>query len=159
MSAVHVGSDRRTRLATCRLYLICDSRPGGRPLSDVLRDAGFEVHLGWVAPIGTRWGALTELEIEALEHGVADHLAADRPVEAAELQDRVVSLLRRHLPERVPDARRRLARLKCQGTNRPSPALNPGSVELRRVMNNPDQDTAGAGDSWLPPGPGISSSV
>jgi len=86
-------------------------RRPGRPLSEVLRAAGFEVHLGWVAPIGTRWGALTELEIEALERGVADHLAADRPVEAAELQDRLVSLLRRHLPERVPDARRRLARV------------------------------------------------
>ena len=86
-------------------------RRPGRPLSEVMRDAGFEVHLGWVAPIGTRWGALTELEIEALECGVADHLAADRPVEAAELQDRVVALLRRHLPERVPDARRRLARV------------------------------------------------
>jgi hypothetical protein len=77
----------------------------------VLRDAGFEVHLGWVAPVGTRWGALTELEIDALERGVADHLAADRPVEAAELQDRLVALLRRHLPERVPEARRRLARV------------------------------------------------
>jgi len=86
-------------------------RRPGRPLSDALRDAGFEVHLGWVAAVGTRWGALTELEIDALERGVADHLAADRPVEAAELQDRLVSLLRRHLPERVPEARRRLARV------------------------------------------------
>ncbi len=86
-------------------------RRPGRPLSDVLREAGFEVHLGWVAPIGTRWGALTELEIEALERGVADHLAADRPVDAAELQDRLLSLLRRHMPERVPAARRRLARV------------------------------------------------
>ena len=115
----HVGSAapeaRRIRLADA----LCDVtaadpaafRRPGRPLSDVLRDAGFEVHLGWVAPVGTRWGALTELEIDALERGVADHLAADRPVEAAELQDRVVSLLRRHLPERVPEARRRLARV------------------------------------------------
>src|SRR5260370_34686539 len=29
------------------------------------------------------------------------------------------------------------AQLKCQGTNRPSPALNPGSVELRRVLAKP----------------------
>jgi len=116
---VHVKSvapeARRIRLADA----LCDVtaadptafRRPGRPLSEVLRDAGFEVHLGWVAPVGTRWGALTELEIDALERGVADHLAADRPVEAAELQDRVVSLLRRHLPERVPEARRRLARV------------------------------------------------
>jgi hypothetical protein len=86
-------------------------RRPGRPLSDGLGEAGFEIHLGWVAPAGTRWGALTELEIEVLEHGVADHLAADRPLEAAELQDRLVGLLRRHLPERVPAARRRLARV------------------------------------------------
>jgi len=106
---------RRIRLADA----LCDVtasdpdafRSPGRPLSDLLRDEGFEVHLGWVAPLGTRWGALTELEIDGLERGVADHLAADRPVEAAELQDRLVVLLRRHLPERVPDARRRLARV------------------------------------------------
>src|SRR5258706_5282982 len=35
------------------------------------------------------------------------------------------------------NARRRSAQLKCQGTNRPSPALNPGSVELRRVLAKP----------------------
>jgi hypothetical protein len=112
-SSSHDESRVRLADALCDVTAIdADAfRRAGRPLSDVLRDAGFEVHLGWVAPIGTRWGALTELEIEALERGVADHLAADRPVEAAELQDRVVSLLRRHLPERVPDARRRLARV------------------------------------------------
>jgi thiamine-phosphate pyrophosphorylase len=29
-------SDRRARLAQARLYLVCDARPGGRPLHDVL---------------------------------------------------------------------------------------------------------------------------
>ena len=111
----HGSSEGRVRLrdALCDVTAVdADAfRRPARPISDALRDAGFEVHLGWVAPVGTRWGALTELEIDALERGVADHLAADRPVEAAELQDRLVSLLRRHMPERVPEARRRLARV------------------------------------------------
>lgn len=34
--AVPVGEDRRRRLARARLYLVCDARPGGRPLADVL---------------------------------------------------------------------------------------------------------------------------
>lgn len=33
------GSERRARLARARLYLICDLRPGGRPLADVLGPA------------------------------------------------------------------------------------------------------------------------
>ncbi len=86
-------------------------RRANRPLSEALADAGLEMHLGWVASTGARWDPLTELEIDALESGVADFLAADQPSRAAELQDRVVSLLRRHLPERVPEARRRLARV------------------------------------------------
>jgi thiamine-phosphate pyrophosphorylase len=32
-------ADRRTRLAAARLYLVCDRRPGGRPLRDVLARA------------------------------------------------------------------------------------------------------------------------
>jgi thiamine-phosphate pyrophosphorylase len=34
-----IGSERLARLATARLYLVCDSRPGGRELLDVLRSA------------------------------------------------------------------------------------------------------------------------
>ena len=86
-------------------------RRANRPLSEALADAGLEMHLGWVAAMGARWDPLTEHEIDALERGVADFLAADQPGRAAALQDRVVSLLRRHLPERVPEARRRLARV------------------------------------------------
>jgi hypothetical protein len=86
-------------------------RRPSRPLAEVLGEAGLEVHLGWVATSGTRWGVTTEREITELEGSVADHLAADRPAEAAELQERLVELLRRHFPERVPAARRRLARV------------------------------------------------
>jgi hypothetical protein len=86
-------------------------RRPSRPLSEVLGEVGLDVHLGWVAPVGTRWGVTTEREILELEAGVADQLAADRPAEAVELQERLVELLRRHYPERVPEARRRLARV------------------------------------------------
>jgi thiamine-phosphate pyrophosphorylase len=34
-----IGAERRARLAAARLYLVCDSRPGGRELSGVLRAA------------------------------------------------------------------------------------------------------------------------
>lgn len=35
----NIGAERRARLAASRLYLVCDSRPGGRELTDVLRAA------------------------------------------------------------------------------------------------------------------------
>ncbi len=35
----NLGAARRARLAAARLYLICDSRPGGRELADVLGEA------------------------------------------------------------------------------------------------------------------------
>lgn len=86
-------------------------RVAGRPLTEALREGGWEVHLGWVGGSGTLWESLTVEEVDALEADVADLLAFERPVEAAAVQDRVVSLLRRYLPERVPSARRRLARV------------------------------------------------
>ena len=39
MISSDIGADRRTRLAAARLYLVCDSKPGGRQLTDVLRAA------------------------------------------------------------------------------------------------------------------------
>ena len=39
MSAADLGSERRKRLAAARLYLVCDAKPGGRELPDVLRAA------------------------------------------------------------------------------------------------------------------------
>lgn len=86
-------------------------RSPGRPLTEALRSGGWEVHLGWVGGRGTAWRSLTEEEVDALESDVADLLVAEQHLAAAGLQDRVVTLLRRHLPERVPAARRRLARV------------------------------------------------
>jgi hypothetical protein len=85
-------------------------REPGRPLSAVLREGGYEVHLGWVGPAGTDWESLTEEEIDCLEEDVAVLLAEERPAEAALVQERLLGLARRHLPERVPAARRLLAR-------------------------------------------------
>ena len=39
MAEMPALDDRRTRLRTARLYLVCDLRPGGRPLADVLAPA------------------------------------------------------------------------------------------------------------------------
>ncbi len=39
MSTAQTGSDRRARLDAARLYLVCDAKPGGRELSDVIRAA------------------------------------------------------------------------------------------------------------------------
>jgi thiamine-phosphate pyrophosphorylase len=37
--STNLGSERHARLAAARLYLVCDSKPGGRELPDVLRAA------------------------------------------------------------------------------------------------------------------------
>jgi thiamine-phosphate pyrophosphorylase len=39
VSAAAPPSDRRARLAAARLYLVCDAKPGGRELADVIRAA------------------------------------------------------------------------------------------------------------------------
>lgn len=98
-------------------------RAGGRPLSVVLAEAGYEVHLGWVGPAGTEWGSLTEEEVDALEADVADLLTEERAAEAALAQQRLLVVLRRHLPDRVPAARRLLARTLARA-ERPAEALD-----------------------------------
>lgn len=90
-------------------------RAPGRPLSRALADAGFEVHLGWVGRPGTAWESLTEEEVDALAADVADLLRAERTAAAAAAQARMVGLLSRHLPARVPAERRHLARVLARG--------------------------------------------
>ncbi len=90
-------------------------REPGRPLSRALADAGLEVHLGWVGWPGTAWAALTEEEADALAADVADLLRSERTAAAAATQARLVGLLSRHLPDRVPAARRHLARVLARG--------------------------------------------
>lgn len=98
-------------------------RAPGRPLTEALRERGWDVHLGWTGGVGTQWTTLTEEEIDTLEADVALLLVAERPGEAAAVQERVVSVLRRHLPERMPAGRRRLARVLARA-GRPEDALS-----------------------------------
>ncbi|MGE3140468.1 MAG: hypothetical protein AB7O53_13495 [Thermoleophilia bacterium] len=90
-------------------------RTPGRPLSAAVRDAGLEVHLGWVGHPGTAWAALTEDEVDAMEMEVAALLRDELTAAAASAQARLVALLARHMPERVPAARRHLARVLARG--------------------------------------------
>ncbi|MCU0306502.1 MAG: hypothetical protein MUE51_01805 [Thermoleophilia bacterium] len=86
-------------------------RTPGRPITTVLADAGLETHLGWVGREGTAWQSLTEVEAEIMEIEVEDLAHDERFGPAAAQQARLVALLERHLPERLPPARRRLAQL------------------------------------------------
>lgn len=104
-----------THLATVTAGLAAASpdllRAPGRPLGTVLEEAGYETHLGWIGQAGSQWSSLTEEEVDALECDVIDLLAAERTAEAALAQGRLLTVLRRHVPERAPAARRRLARI------------------------------------------------
>ncbi len=85
-------------------------RVPGRPLTDVLDRAGYELHLGWVGPRGTAWEAVTRAHAAALDEQARMLLGAEQLEESIELQERLVELLLEHLPDRAPSARRRLAR-------------------------------------------------
>lgn len=93
-------------------------RSPGRPLSRALEEAGYEGHLGWVGPPGTAWESLTEEEVDALEGEVAELQLREQAAAAAATQARLVDLLVRHLPDRAPAARRRLARMLSQAGRR-----------------------------------------
>lgn len=109
------GAAPITRLAPLFLSVVAADpasyRTPGRPLGEALKDAGWELHLGWVGGRGAAWDEVTENEVRALEADVADLLAGEQALQAAEVQHRVVGLVRRHLPHHAPSARRRLARL------------------------------------------------
>lgn len=113
-------------LATVAVGVAADNpgalRRPGRPLSEIVAAGGFEAHLGWVGPAGTDWVGLTEDEAELIEAEISGLLADDRPAEAAIAQERLISVLRRHMPERVPAARRRLARTLARA-GRPEEAV------------------------------------
>ncbi|MGE0027014.1 MAG: hypothetical protein AB7O78_00215 [Thermoleophilia bacterium] len=83
----------------------------GRPLSEALAAGGWEAHLGWVGRPGTAWDDLTDAEVDALEAEVAGLLAHEQVLEAAAVQRRLLAVVGRHLPERVPRTRRGLARI------------------------------------------------
>jgi thiamine-phosphate pyrophosphorylase len=88
MPAADIGSDRRARLAAARLYLVCDSAPGGRALPDVLRGA----IAGGVEVVQLRDKHLPDEELVAVAnaaHALCERLGAllivnDRPLVASE---------------------------------------------------------------------------
>jgi thiamine-phosphate pyrophosphorylase len=88
MPAADPGSDRRERLAAARLYLVCDARPGGRALPDVVRAA----IAGGVDIVQLRDKQLPDDELAAVAHAahaLCEALGAllivnDRPFAARE---------------------------------------------------------------------------
>ncbi len=62
-----LAADRRARIARARLYLVCDSRPGGRELLDVLRAA----IAGGVDVVQLREKRMGEEELTALAREAA----------------------------------------------------------------------------------------
>lgn len=120
------GPPAIAHLATVAVSVAADDpralRVPGRPLSEVVADAGYEAHLGWAGRAGTDWSVLTEDEAELLEAEAASLLMDERPGEAAMVQERLLTVLRHHMPERVPAARRRLARTLARA-GRPEDAV------------------------------------
>ena len=65
----------------------------------------------------------------------------DRALDAARAQDRVVTLVRRHLPERAPEARRRLARVLARaGRPEHGLAVLTGAMRFRDPEDSYEED-------------------
>lgn len=67
MPSPEAGASRRAQLAAARLYLICDARPGGRELSDVLHGA----ISGGVQVVQLREKQMADEELIAVAHAAA----------------------------------------------------------------------------------------
>jgi thiamine-phosphate pyrophosphorylase len=88
MPPVDIGAERRERLAAARLYLVCDAKPGGRELPDVLRAAV----AGGVEVVQLRDKQLGDEELAAVAnaaHALCERIGAllivnDRPLVARE---------------------------------------------------------------------------
>jgi thiamine-phosphate pyrophosphorylase len=86
VSTATISLQRRERLATARLYLVCDATPGGRPLAPVLRQAS----LGGVDAVQLRDKSLDDdelLELTRAARPLCDELGLllivnDRPLVA-----------------------------------------------------------------------------
>ncbi len=88
MPPVDIGAERRARLAAARLYLVCDAKPGGRELPDVVREAV----AGGVGVVQLRDKQLGDEELTAVANAaraLCERLGAllivnDRPLVARE---------------------------------------------------------------------------
>jgi thiamine-phosphate pyrophosphorylase len=88
MPTADLGAERRARLAAAKLYLVCDAKPGGRELPDVIRPA----IAGGVQVVQLREKELGDEELVAVAnaaHALCERLGAllivnDRPLVARE---------------------------------------------------------------------------
>jgi thiamine-phosphate pyrophosphorylase len=88
MSTADLGAERRARLAAAKLYLVCDAKPGGRELPEVIRPA----IAGGVEVVQLRDKQLGDEELVAVAnaaHALCERLGAllivnDRPLVARE---------------------------------------------------------------------------
>jgi thiamine-phosphate pyrophosphorylase len=88
MPTSSIGAERRARVAGAHLYLVCDSKPGGRELPDVLRAA----IAGGVDIVQLREKHLSDCDLTAVARtarAICEHLGAlfvvnDRPAVAME---------------------------------------------------------------------------
>jgi thiamine-phosphate pyrophosphorylase len=88
MPTADLGAERRARLAAAKLYLVCDAKPGGRELPDVIRPAV----AGGVDVVQLREKELGDEELVAVAnaaHALCERLGAllivnDRPLVARE---------------------------------------------------------------------------
>jgi thiamine-phosphate pyrophosphorylase len=88
MSSADIGAERRARLAAAKLYLVCDAKPGGRELPEVIRPA----IAGGVEVVQLREKQLGDEELVAVAnaaHALCERLGAllivnDRPLVARE---------------------------------------------------------------------------
>ncbi len=88
MPPADIGAERRARLAAAKLYLVCDAKPGGRELPEVIRPA----IAGGVEVVQLRDKQLGDEELVAVAnaaHALCERLGAllivnDRPLVARE---------------------------------------------------------------------------
>ncbi|HUA74983.1 MAG TPA: thiamine phosphate synthase [Solirubrobacteraceae bacterium] len=88
MPSTDIGAERRERLAVAKLYLVCDAKPGGRELPEVIRPA----IAGGVEIVQLREKRLGDEELTAVAnaaHALCERLGAllivnDRPLVARE---------------------------------------------------------------------------
>ena len=124
-------------------------RVPGRPLTDVLADAGLQAHLGWVGSAGTDWSAIDEVEAALLAHEVSDLVSRDRVAVAVDRQARLLRLCDASLPHRAGAERHRMAAL-LDRAGRPAHAI--GVLAPLARVGDPDAYYAmavvhlGAGD-------------
>jgi thiamine-phosphate pyrophosphorylase len=132
MTVHDIGSERRARLATARLYLVCDANPGGRSLPDVLHPA----IAGGVQVVQLREKQLGDEELVAVANAaraLCERLGAllivnDRPLVAREARADGVHVGQEDMP--VADVRQLVGPDMLIGLSTHAPGEIDGAVDL-----------------------------